>query len=138
MGKKWIRNILTLFFLALFLYAAVSLFMIWREYRQSDALYDAAQTEFLTAPEMESDQPIIWPPSPLILPTCSKSMRRYWVGFGFMIQLSIIRWCKATKITTLICTQPMMAPLTAPAVFLWITAMPVIFLMPTQSFMVTI
>lgn len=61
MGKKWIRNILTLFFLALFLYAAVSLFMIWREYRQSDALYDAAQTEFLTAPEMESDQPIIWP-----------------------------------------------------------------------------
>lgn len=65
MKKTWIRNILTLFFLAMFLYAAVNLFFIWQEYRQSDALYDAAQTEFLTAPEMElefeSDDPITWP-----------------------------------------------------------------------------
>ena len=65
MKKTWIRNILTLFFLAVFLYAAVNLFFIWQEYRQSDALYDAAQTEFLTAPEMElefeSDDPITWP-----------------------------------------------------------------------------
>lgn len=65
MKKEWIRNILTLFFLAVFLYAAVNLFLIWQEYRQSDALYDAAQTEFLTAPEMElefeSDEPITWP-----------------------------------------------------------------------------
>lgn len=65
MKKEWIRNILTLFFLAMFLYAAVNLFLIWQEYRQSDALYDAAQTEFVTAPEMElefeSDEPITWP-----------------------------------------------------------------------------
>ena len=65
MKKEWIRNILTLFFLAVFLYAAANLFLIWQEYRQSDALYDAAQTEFLTAPEMElefeSDEPITWP-----------------------------------------------------------------------------
>ena len=65
MKKEWIRNILTLFFLAVFLYAAVNLFLIWQEYRQSDALYDAAQTEFVTAPEMElefeSDEPITWP-----------------------------------------------------------------------------
>ena len=65
MKKEWIRNILTLFFLAVFLYAAVNLFLIWQEYRQSDALYDEAQTEFLTAPEMElefeSDEPITWP-----------------------------------------------------------------------------
>ena len=63
--KKWIKNILTLFFLAVFIYAAVNLFLIWQEYRQGEALYDAAQVEFLTAPEMElefeSDDPITWP-----------------------------------------------------------------------------
>lgn len=55
MQKKWIKNILTLFFLAVFVYAAANLFLIWQEYRQSDALYDAAQTEFLTAPELEQE-----------------------------------------------------------------------------------
>lgn len=65
MKKKWIQNALTVFFLALFVYAAGNLFLIWQEYRQSDALYEAAQTEFLTAPEMElefeSDDPVTWP-----------------------------------------------------------------------------
>lgn len=65
MQKKWIKNILTLFFLAVFVYAAANLFLIWQEYRQSDALYDAAQTEFLTAPELEQEfetaEPITWP-----------------------------------------------------------------------------
>lgn len=63
--KKWIKNILTLLFLAIFVYAAVNLFLIWQGYQQSDALYDAAQVEFLKAPgmeeEFESADPITWP-----------------------------------------------------------------------------
>ena len=51
--------------MTVFIYAAVNLFLIWQEYRQGEALYDAAQVEFLTAPEMElefeSDKPITWP-----------------------------------------------------------------------------
>lgn len=63
--KRLIKNVLTLIFLAIFLYAAINLFLIWQEYHQSDALYDAAQVEFLVAPEMEeefeSSDPITWP-----------------------------------------------------------------------------
>ena len=40
-------------------------FIIWQEYRQGDNLYQTAQTEFLTAPDMdaefESDEPMTWP-----------------------------------------------------------------------------
>ena len=65
MKKTWIKNILTVFFLAIFVYAAGNLFLIWQEYRQSDALYREAQTEFLMAPEMEAefiaDEPVTWP-----------------------------------------------------------------------------
>lgn len=65
MKKKWIKNILTVFFLTVFIYAGGNLFLIWQEYHQSDTLYEAAQVEFLTAPEMvqefESDEPITWP-----------------------------------------------------------------------------
>lgn len=65
MNKKWIKNILTVFFLAVFVYAAGSLYLIWQEYQASDALYNQAQEEFLTAPELEeefvSDEPITWP-----------------------------------------------------------------------------
>ena len=65
MKKTWIKNILTVFFLAIFVYAAGNLFLIWQEYRQSDALYREAQTEFLTAPDMEAefiaDEPVTWP-----------------------------------------------------------------------------
>ena len=65
MKKTWIKNILTVFFLAIFVYAAGNLFLIWQEYRQSDALYREAQTEFLMAPAMEAefiaDEPVTWP-----------------------------------------------------------------------------
>ena len=64
MKQKWIKNILTLFFLALFVYAAGNLFLIWQEYRASEKLYEQAQSEFLT-PELEdsfeTDEPITWP-----------------------------------------------------------------------------
>ena len=65
MKQKWIKNILTLFFLAVFVYAAGNLFLIWQEYRASEKLYEQAQSEFLTAPELEdsfeTDEPITWP-----------------------------------------------------------------------------
>jgi sortase B len=65
MKRKWILRGLTLFFLALFLYAAFQLGMIWRGYHQSDVVYETAQVEFLKAPELEtefiSDDPITWP-----------------------------------------------------------------------------
>ncbi len=65
MNKKWMKNILTVFFLAIMVYAAGNLFMIWQEYRASDELYSEAQVEFLTAPELEeefeTDEPVTWP-----------------------------------------------------------------------------
>lgn len=65
MNQKWIKNILTVFFLAVFVYAAGNLFLIWQEYRASEKLYEQAQTEFLTAPELdetfETDEPVTWP-----------------------------------------------------------------------------
>lgn len=65
MNKKWLKNGFTLLFLAIFLYAGGNLFLIWQEYRQGDNLYQTAQTEFLTAPDMdaefESDEPVTWP-----------------------------------------------------------------------------
>ena len=64
MKRTWIKNILTVFFLAVIVYAAGNLFLIWQEYRAGDALYDGAQTEFLAAPDMEDefelDEPT-WP-----------------------------------------------------------------------------
>ncbi len=65
MNQKWIKNILTVFFLAVFVYAAGNLFLIWQEYRASEKLYEQAQTEFLTAPELdetvETEEPVTWP-----------------------------------------------------------------------------
>lgn len=65
MNKTWIKNILTIFFLAVFVYAAGNLFFIWQEYRASEELYEQAQIEFLTAPELdetfELDEPVTWP-----------------------------------------------------------------------------
>lgn len=65
MKKKWLQNCLTAFFLLVFLYAAGNLFLIWQEYRQGEAVYDTAQTEFLTEtePEIEVEEvvPVTWP-----------------------------------------------------------------------------
>ena len=55
MNKKWLKNGLTLLFFAIFLYAGGNLFLIWQEYRQGDNLYQTAQTEFLTAPDMDAE-----------------------------------------------------------------------------------
>ena len=43
MQKKWMKNIFTVFFLVVFLYAAGNLFFIWQEYRASEKLYQQAQ-----------------------------------------------------------------------------------------------
>ncbi len=62
MNKKWIKNIFTVFFLAVFLYAAGNLFLIWQEYRTSETLYNQAQQEFLIEPEQEEvEEPITSP-----------------------------------------------------------------------------
>ena len=42
-----IQLILTAVFAAIFIYGAVNLFGIWQEYRESEALYQNAQEEFL-------------------------------------------------------------------------------------------
>lgn len=64
MKRTWIKNILTIFFLAVIVYAAGNLFLIWQEYRAAAALYNSAQVEFLEAPDMEDefelDEPT-WP-----------------------------------------------------------------------------
>ena len=43
MKKKWMKNIMTVFFLAIFVYAAGNLFLIWQEYQASEKLYQQAQ-----------------------------------------------------------------------------------------------
>ncbi len=60
MNKKWIKNIFTVFFLAVFLYAAGNLFLIWQEYRASEVLYNQAQEEFIVETS-ELEEPITSP-----------------------------------------------------------------------------
>ncbi len=63
--KKWMKNISTLVLLAVFIYAAGNLVLIWQEYRTSEALYGLAQEEFQTeseqATEVEIEEPVTWP-----------------------------------------------------------------------------
>ena len=61
MKKKWMKNIFTVFFLVVFLYAAGNLFFIWQEYRASEKLYQQAQEEFLTETELEEAIPVTSP-----------------------------------------------------------------------------
>ena len=61
MKKKWIKNIFTVFFLAVFVYAAANLFLIWQEYRASEELYQQAQEEFQVETVIEPEVPVTSP-----------------------------------------------------------------------------
>ena len=61
MKKKWMKNIFTVFFLVVFVYAAGNLFFIWQEYRASEKLYQQAQEEFLIETEQEEVMPVTSP-----------------------------------------------------------------------------
>ena len=65
MNRKWIKNILTIFFLVIFVYAAGNLLLIWQEYRASEELYQQAQEEFITEVEVieviEEAEPVTSP-----------------------------------------------------------------------------
>ena len=65
MNNKWIKNGLSLFFIAIMIYAGSQLFFILREYHQGNVVYESAQTEFLEAPEAAEeiivDELVTWP-----------------------------------------------------------------------------
>jgi len=63
MNRKWIKNGLTLFFLAIMVYAGSQLFLIIQEYRQGDAVYETAQTDFVEPPpeELIAEDEDPWP-----------------------------------------------------------------------------
>lgn len=56
--NRMVQSVLMLVFAAMFLYGAVNLYGIWQEYREGEALYETAQTEFLQpAEEQPSEEP---------------------------------------------------------------------------------
>lgn len=89
--KKWIQSALTIFFLAVFLYAAWNLFLIWQEYQAGEDTYNQAQQEFLT-PELENEfvvEEITWPTFSIDF-TQLKQVNREICGWI---------WCYDTKIS---------------------------------------